>query len=328
MVILIFIVIALLLIPFFFSRYYITELMMSFLPYLIGIVLVFSVIAFLQLKKKLKPGYPYAIHRYFRGFAFLVFCGMFFIRSKQFNHFYTPLTVENIYTGNQLTIFYTNIHKDNIQYKEIQHIIEDNDPDVLMFVEFADHHYDNLKDLLEKNYPYTNTTSRSKTFIGSMVFSKYPINNKADDFPQGSWRYGYFSLTYQEQELYLYLVHTSSPDSYEHFLMRNEQLTTFVDDFQKHESDRIHKNIAVVGDFNITPWSSYYTILDESFSGYLENDTKTIPFLFTWKYKIFPLAQAHIDHIRSTDSVQIDTIDTLTIPGSDHKGFLFTIKMD
>lgn len=76
-------------------------------------------------------------------------------------------------------------------------MIETTNPDVVMFVEFADHHYDNLKDFLKKNYPYTNTTSRSKIFIGSMVFSKYPINNKADDFPQGTWRYGYFSLTYQ-----------------------------------------------------------------------------------------------------------------------------------
>lgn len=53
-----------------------------------------------------------------------------------------------------------------------------------MFVEFADHHYDNLREFLQAKYPYTNTTTRSKKFVGSMVFSKYPLTNRADDFPQ------------------------------------------------------------------------------------------------------------------------------------------------
>ena len=53
-----------------------------------------------------------------------------------------------------------------------------------MFVEFTDNHYNHLKDFLQTKYPYTNNTTRSKKFVGSMVFSKYPINNKADDFPQ------------------------------------------------------------------------------------------------------------------------------------------------
>ncbi|MEI6672596.1 MAG: hypothetical protein WCL02_04580 [bacterium] len=53
-----------------------------------------------------------------------------------------------------------------------------------MFVEFADHHYTHLKDFLHATYPYTNNTTRSKKFVGSMVFSKYPLTNKADDSPQ------------------------------------------------------------------------------------------------------------------------------------------------
>jgi hypothetical protein len=53
-----------------------------------------------------------------------------------------------------------------------------------MFVEFGESHYNNLKDFLQKRYPYINSTSWSKKFIGSMVFSKYPIENRADDFPQ------------------------------------------------------------------------------------------------------------------------------------------------
>jgi hypothetical protein len=53
-----------------------------------------------------------------------------------------------------------------------------------MFVEFADHHYEYFKEFLKTKYPYTNNISRSSTFVGSMVFSKYPIDNRADDFTQ------------------------------------------------------------------------------------------------------------------------------------------------
>jgi hypothetical protein len=79
---------------------------------------------------------------------------------------------------------YANIHKDNIAYEAIQKTISDTNPDIIMFVEFADHHYLHLKDFLQAQYPYSNNTTRSKKFVGSMVFSKYPLSNKADDFPQ------------------------------------------------------------------------------------------------------------------------------------------------
>jgi hypothetical protein len=81
-------------------------------------------------------------------------------------------------------VLFSNIHKNNTNYEGIKKTISDNDPDMLMFVEFADHHYDNLREFLQAQYPYTNTTTRSKKFVGSMVFSKYPLTNRADDFPQ------------------------------------------------------------------------------------------------------------------------------------------------
>ena len=132
----------------------------------------------------MKAGYRFPAHRYFRGISFLIFCFLFFWYSKQFNHFYVtePFTQE-VQSGS-LKILFANIHKDNINYEGIKKTISDTDPDMLMFVEFADHHYEHLKDLLQAKYPYTNNTTRSKTFIGSMVFSKYPLTNKADDFPQ------------------------------------------------------------------------------------------------------------------------------------------------
>ena len=43
--------------------------------------------------------------------------------------------------------------------------IEKENPDILLFVEFADHHYENLKFFLEKNYPYSNSTRWSQKYV-------------------------------------------------------------------------------------------------------------------------------------------------------------------
>lgn len=322
-----FIVILVFLFPLFFPGYYVSELLISFLPYIAAISILFIVITFVNFRKKAKPGYHSSAHHYFRGVSFLVFCFLFFWYSKQFNNFYLQEpSIQSIQSWN-IKVLFANIHKDNTKYEAIKKTISATDPDMIMFVEFADHHYVNLKEFLQASYPYSNNTTRSKKFVGSMVFSKYPLSNKADDFPQWMRRYGYFSLPYNNQEIYFYLVHTSSPDSYNHFLMRNEQLTTFVKDFKSHESDRKHDNIVAIGDFNITPWSSYYEILSNTFSGELVNITKRIPFLFTRGLKGLPLFQAHIDHLWTSSSLKVQTFETISMPGSDHKAFLFTIQL-
>jgi hypothetical protein len=79
---------------------------------------------------------------------------------------------------------YANIYKDNTDYTGIITTIEHEKPDLILFVEFAAHHYTHLKPYLEVKYPYTNSTSRSKTFVGNTVFSTRPLDNWADDFPQ------------------------------------------------------------------------------------------------------------------------------------------------
>jgi len=78
-------------------------------------------------------------------------------------------------------------------------MIEKYNPDVLMFVEFTDHHYEALGTFLEDKYPYVNRTAWSKNLmVGSMVFSTYPIENLSEKFEQRPWRYGYFSLDFAD----------------------------------------------------------------------------------------------------------------------------------
>lgn len=88
-----------------------------------------------------------------------------------------------------IKVLFSNIYKGNYDFEGIKNTILTEQPDVVMFVEFGEKHKEALQDFFDEHYPYMNTTVGSKIFIGRVVFSKYPITNLADDFPQSSWRY-------------------------------------------------------------------------------------------------------------------------------------------
>lgn len=171
--------------------------------------------------------------------------------------------------------------KVNYRYDDIIETIQYYDPDVIMFVEFADHHSDALKPFLSEYYPYINRTSWSRTFVGSMVFSRYPIDDLADDFVEGAWRYGYFRIDSSDSSYYVYLVHTSSPISPENYRMRNNQLATLAEHIDMHAVFRGSWPVLLVGDLNVTPWSVHYDRFVSALRDF-ENMGRWFPLLFTW----------------------------------------------
>ena len=66
--------------------------------------------------------------------------------------------------------------------------------------------------------------------------------------------------------IYLYVVHTSAPVSVYNFEMRNHQLARLNTEFTLHDKDREEDALlAMIGDFNITPWSAFYSPFEEAF---------------------------------------------------------------
>ena len=170
----------------FFPREYISELFLSFLPYWIALSFCGLALSSVFLRRHMSAKNSGKILPWWyklSGLFSLCFAVIFFLSSKQFTSFYrspAPLST----SGSTLTVLFANIHKNNIEYTGLQDLILRSDPDVVMFVEFADHHYQHLKAFLQSRYPYINSTTWSKQFIGSMVFSKQKIENRADNFPQ------------------------------------------------------------------------------------------------------------------------------------------------
>jgi len=313
----------------FFPRYYVSELFLSFSPYWIGIFFCWLVLSLIFLRRYMrrKPEME-LLPWYFKlsGLFSLCFALLFFVYAHQFSSFYLPTPAPLSASGSTITVLFANIHKNNEQYSGLEQLIIKTNPDVLLFVEFADHHYEHLKTFLKARYPYINSTTWSKQFIGSMVFSKQKVENRADNFPQWMWRYGYFSLSLNDRPYYFYLIHTSSPDSYAHFLMRNNQIASFDKDFALHALQRRSwSSVVVVGDFNTTPWSASYTDIDRVFSGTLVNMSKYLPFLRTWRLFEAPFVQAHIDHIWANSGL-VQWLSVLPVPGSDHLAYLFQVR--
>lgn len=314
-----------------FPQFYFSELFLSFLPYhiLLSFVwLILWIIIFRYLLKKRKtiehyaPKSILALLVIWLGILFLLF-------SRKFTTFYHfPVEQINQEMTWWIKILYANIYKNNTEYTKIKELITQEDPDLIFFVEFADHHYQQLKDILEENYPYSNSTIRSQKYVGNMVFSKKKIENWADNFPQWARRYGYFSITYDKQPIYFYLVHASSPSNSKYFHMRNQQITTFFTDFDLHKAKHRERNdkVVVIGDFNTSPWSYFYWNFAHWFAGEFINITRSFPILFTWKSIWFPLFWSHIDHIFTNKLVSIKNLHLVDIPGSDHRGFSFLVK--
>jgi len=233
----------------------------------------------------------------------------------------TQYTVEN---RSGTTILFANMYKDNVNYTGLVDVVEDNNPDIVLFVEFAEHHDENIRSFLTERYPYVNRTTRSALYIGSMVFSRYPVEQFDLAFERGQRRYGYVRVE-SPNPYYLYLVHTSAPVSPLFYRMRNDQLLNFAADM--HEQDSTREEwipVIVMWDFNVTPWSPLYSSFHDILGNEYINITRYADVLFSWSLHWFSFLQAHIDHIWMK-WVFPSSFKKLTIPGSDHDGYIFTV---
>ena len=313
----------------FFPHAYFSELVLSFLPY----ILVLSFLGFIGtlysfrvLIRRFKMASFRMIALLFAMFWYLVVISVFL---RTYIRFYTePVPQFQTQSISWYKVLYANIYKENEDYTWIKNLIDTQQPDLIFFVEFADHHSRFFKQYFGQQYPYSNRTTWSKEFIWSVVFSKVPIENWADNFPQGAWRYAYFSVDYQAHPIYFYLVHMSSPSSESYFTMRNEQIKRFFHDFDIHLQAHRSRNdkVVVLGDFNTTPWSVYYREFAQWFSGEFINITRKFPLLFTRRLFPLPFIWAQIDHIFVNQLVQISDFWILDVPWSDHKWFSFIVR--
>lgn len=309
-----------------FPWFFVQELIISFLPYALGfniLILVILLCSSILTKKK-------------RFFALILWYSiLWYLLYTTYQWIYhISITQDNTTTwNNDITFFYGNIYYQNKETEQLVTIINSSNPDIIMLVEYSKSHDELLTPLLKKAYPYVSRYIGSKWYDGDIIFSKYPIKNITHTVIP--WSFSHITVSHSTQDIDIALVHTSAPVSKHYFDMRTNQL---------HELDNLlntyysweNKNhrLIVAGDFNITPWSSYYTTQMKlpferiGLTNITTNTTATtynrdIP--YTRCLSQANLICAHIDHIRSNmSSIQLKQI---TLPWSDHYGFVGTIRL-
>ena len=302
-----------LLFVFFFPQFYICELAISFLPYICAVSWILFILSFVFRKKKyFQKVFPLFI---------LLFGLVFFLYSRKYWTFYTWEWFQwNSGEKQGLDILYSNILYKTKNYDELKQRVTENEADMVLMVEYTDDFNQNMWDVLNEKYPYSSRVEYSDKYYGNVVFSKYPIKNLTEEMERWKWRYSYFSVIYNGVNYYIYLVHTAAPVSLKHFRMRNNQIQELIWDFAGKtywENDKI----LVIWDFNLSPWSYYYTDLENGLV-WMKNMTKNFDRLFTWSYRSLWILYSHIDHIFINEDANVDDIIQVKTPWSDHKWFL------
>ncbi|MDR0859863.1 MAG: endonuclease/exonuclease/phosphatase family protein [Candidatus Peribacteria bacterium] len=316
---------------YFFRESFLAELAISFLPYFatgFSIVAIITVVLFLLRRHKKPRTTRRKIETSFLAGFFLRSTALGMLYGSEFFNFYA-LRENPVPASSGLNIYYANILYTNEDYTSLEKQIEKADPDVVVLVEFSTDHANAMQDFFQERFPYMNGVSRSSLVAGNMVFSKYPLTDMLKNHPykSGRRRANYVAITYEGEEYYFYVVHTSAPVSEYNFQMRNQQLKKLKEDILSQAQERPdNAKVIVLGDFNLSPWSAFYEKFLQGIEDRLINvfqGEKPVSTRSLWDQKIL---NVHIDQVFTSPSVRSSNIVVSDLPGSDHNGITLTIQ--
>lgn len=314
----------------YFSREsFIAELAISFVPYIVWFcILALTIEIYLiihESKRRTK-------HKSFKIFLIILTTiltiWIWTLYSSEYFWFYNQ-NDETIRLNNNeewIKVFYANILYKNTDYESLkQKVIEEN-PDIVIMVEFSDEHEDEMKEFFRENYPYMNRNSWSITLAWDVVFSKIPLENITETHEVEPWtrNYSYMKLLCDNCEdwLDLYVIHTAAPVSTKNFNMRNKQIAKLKSDFTREQN--IWTPTMIIWDFNVSPRSYYYKQLTKNWNMMnalsFQNPNYTRSLYQQWIFR------SHIDQLFISPEVKTSKILIENLTWSDHRSFTFFVK--
>ena len=311
---------------YFFRESFIAELAISFVPYIIWfciLALIIEVYLIIHESKRRRK------HKWIKIFLTIlitiitIWIGTLY--SSEFFWFYNQNDEPIRLTENEewIKVFYGNIYYKNIDYNSLQQKIEEENPDIVILVEFSDAHEDEMKEFFKENYPYMNRNSWSTMLAWDVVFSKIPLENITETHlaKAWAWDYSYMKILCDECKdwVNLYVIHTSAPVSLKNFEMRNNQIDKLLSDFLKNHKD--WEPTMIIWDFNLSPWSYYY----KQFTKHLnmlnalsfQSPNYTRSLLQQWIFR------SHIDQLFISPEIKISEVRIENLLWSDHRSFSF-----
>lgn len=250
------------------------------------------------------------LFRSWRG-SVLILCGLL-LNLVPIAPYYIPKTDLDSITRNHIKVVQLNLLVTNRDYTKMLQFIAKEDPDIIGFEEVSPYWSAVLTKALSA-YPYR-IVEPEKTAFGIALFSKRPLKNG---------RIKYFGKAYQKNRFFpsivadtviggesttMIVTHPLPPMA--GFEVRNSQLA----DMAAHRAE-YHKNLIIIGDLNVTPWSSYFQRLVEQTG--LSDSQLGFGVQPSWQSPI-PLISIPIDHILTSDRFIVGHRALGPDIGSDH----------
>ena len=310
---------------YFFRDNFIPELAISFVPYIIWFCILALIIEIYLIINESRRRRKYKWIKIFLTIIITILTiWIWTLYSSEFFWFYNQNGEWIRLTGeNWVKVFYANILYKNTDYKSLQDKIIQENPDIVIMVEFSDEHEDEMREFFKEKYPYINRNSRSTMLAWDAVFSRIPIENITETHPVEvwEWNYSYIKVLCDECDSWidLYVIHTAAPVSIKTFDMRNNQIGKLLSDFIKN-----YKNwtpTMIIWDFNLSPWSHYYKQLTRH-----RNMLNALSFQSpSYTRSLFQqwIFRSHIDQLFISPEIKISEIEIEDLSWSDHRSFVF-----
>jgi endonuclease/exonuclease/phosphatase (EEP) superfamily protein YafD len=219
-------------------------------------------------------------------------------------------------TAPNLRILSANVNIRNDRYAPAIAMVQQQKPDIALFIETTEEWIKQLDTGIQEQMPYHFFDASS----GLALWSRYPLQNAKSD-RLGSDNFSLLAtVQVGERSIQLIGIHFVVPLRQNLFEQRNQQLNGLSQAIQKRSTPTI-----IIGDFNLTPWSPYYsrliqqTHLHNAQLGFGIHPTYPQPSTLTrfpgW---IAPLLQIPIDHALVTPEIRIHNFYTVVHGNADH----------
>ena len=328
MLLIIWISLSIILLLYFFRESFVSELAISFVPYIIWFCVIAVIIEIYLIIQKSRRKDKYKLSKILLTIIVMIATiWAWTLYSLEYFWFYNQNdeSIRLFEDQEWIKVLYANILYKNTDYKSLQNKIIQENPDIVIMVEFSDNHESAMKEFFKENYPYMNRNSWSSMLAWDVVFSKIPLNNSKTIWSWWKWarKYSYMQLdcsNYIETcttWIDLYVVHTAAPVSTTNFLMRNGQLEQIWFNLTKN----IKTPTIIIWDFNLSPWSYYYKNMVKNWnllnalSFQSPNYTRSL-----YQQWIF---RSHIDQLFISPEIKISKVNIEKLIGSDHRSFTF-----
>lgn len=221
-------------------------------------------------------------------------------------------------TGVELKVFHSNVQSSNPNSQLLlRHVLEES-PDILVLQEVNKRWIEDISSL-STEYPHQVVRSRKDNF-GIAIYSKLPIISSEFLYLGESTVPSIKALiAIQNKQLTIVTSHTLPPINPEYFRVRNAQIGAISNLIKSTKGPRI-----LVGDLNITPWSTFYKPLTNNTG--LVNARKGSGVTPTWPSSFYPLS-IPIDHIMVSVDINVINLYSGESIGSDHLPLIARLKL-